>query len=330
MMKSVVYHRYGPPEVLQLIEMEKPHPKDNEVLIKIHATTVTAVDSIFRKGNSFFARLATGIIRPKMPTLGTELAGEIESTGKNVKLFMVGDQVFGDSSTSQGAHAGYISMTENEPLAIKPSNLTYEEAAAVPYGGLTALPFLRDNGNIQKGQRVLIIGASGSVGTYAVQLARYFGAEVTGVCSTSNVALVKSLGANQVIDYSKDDFTQSGQTWDIIFDTVGKSSFHSCKKALSPRGVFLTTFISMPILLQMLWTSKIGRKKAVIAFTGLRPAGEKAKDLIFLKDLIEAGQLKPVIDRSFPLEKIAEAHSYVDQGHKKGNVVITMEHSKKF
>ncbi len=323
-MKAVVYHKYGNPEVLQLKEVEKPVPKDHEVRIKIHATTVTAVDSIFRKGNSFFARLATGPIRPKIPILGTEFSGEIESTGKEANLFKVGDPVFGDSSTSQGAHAEYTCLAEDEPLTIKPANLTYEESAAVPYGALTALPFLRDHGNFGKGQKILIIGASGSVGSYAVQLARYFGAEVTGMCSTSNVELVKSLGADQVIDYTREDFTRSGQTWDIIFDTVGKSSFSRCKKSLSRGGVYLTTFISMSILLQMLWTSKIGHKKAVIAFTGLRAAGEKTKDLVFLKELIEAGQLKPVIDRSYPLEQITEAHGYVDQGHKKGNVVITI------
>jgi NADPH:quinone reductase-like Zn-dependent oxidoreductase len=323
-MKTTVYTKYGPPEILELKEIEKPVPNDGEVLIKIHATTVTRVDSIFRKGDQIFARLATGIRRPKIPTLGTELAGVIESVGKEVKSFNVGDQIFGDSSSRNGAHAEYICLQADEPLAIKPSNLSFREAAAVPYGALTALPFLRDNGKIQKGQKILIIGASGSVGTYAVQLARHFGADVTGMCSTSNVELVKSLGAGNVIDYTKEDFTHAGQTWDIIFDTVGKSSFSRCKKVLNRNGIYLTTFISFSILKQMLWTSLAGRKKAIIAFTGLRPKTDRSKDLIFIKELIEAGQLKPVIDRTYPLEQIVEAHRYVDEGHKKGNVVITL------
>ncbi len=328
-MKATIYTKYGTPDVLQFKEVEKPVPKDNEVLIKIYATTVTAVDSIFRKGNIFFARLANGLFRPKIPTLGTELAGKIESVGKDVKSFKEGDEVFGDSSTKSSAHAEFICLSDDEPLAIKPANLSFEEAAAIPYGGLTALPFLRDNGKIESGQKVLIIGASGSVGTYAVQLARYFGAEVTGVCSTTNVEMVKTLGADMVIDYTQQDYTQSDQTWDIIFDTVGKSSFSRSQKILTEKGIYLTAYLTLSILLQMLWTSKIGKKKAMIAFTGLRPASEKAEDLIFLKELIEAGQLKPVIDRHYSFDQIIEAHRYVDKGHKKGNVVITLDHINK-
>ena len=206
--------------------------------------------------------------------------------------------------------------------------MTYEEAAA-SNGVLTALPFLRDTGNIQSGQKVVINGASGSIGSFAVQIAKYYGAEVTGVCSSANVEMVKSLGADKVIDYTQEDFTKSGQTYDIIFDTVGKSSFSRCKSVLTQNGRYLTTVITLAILLQMLWTSKIGSKKAMIAFAGLRPASEKTKDLLFLKELVEAGKIKSVIDKRYPLEQIAEAHSYVDKGHKKGNVVITVEHNNK-
>lgn len=323
-MKRVEYTTYGPPEVLRIEEVEKPVPGDREVLIRIRASSVTAVDCIFRRGDSFFARTATGLTRPRISTSGTALAGEIESTGREVTLFKAGDRVFGESDTGHGAHAEYVCLPENDTLAIKPSNMNFEEAAAIPYGALTALPFLRDSGHIRRGHKVLVIGASGAVGTCAIQLARHFEAEVTGVCSTANVALVKSLGAHRVIDYTKDDFTGSGETWDIIFDTVGKSSFPRCKRALTRNGIYLTTVVGLPILFHMLWTSKIGSQKAVIAFTGLRPAGERAKDLRFLKELVEAGTLRPVIDRRYPLEQIVEAHRYVDQGHKKGNVVITV------
>ena len=323
-MKAIVYTTYGPPDVLHLKEVEKPVPKDNEVLIKIHASTVTAVDCTFRMGKPFIGRIFNGLMRPKNSIPGTELAGEIEAVGKDVKRFKAGDRVFGTTLNS-GAYAEYICLPEEgTTLAIKPGNMTYEEAVGCD-GALTALPFLRDTGNIQSGQKVLIYGASGSVGTAAVQLASYFGAEVTGVCSTTNLELVKSLGADKVIDYTKEDFTKSGQTYDIIFDTVGKSSFSRSKSSLMQRGVYLEAALTPAILPQMLWTSKIGSKKAMIAFTGLRPASERTKDLIFLKELMEAGKIKPVIDRRYPLEQIAEAHRYVEKGHKKGNVVITLE-----
>ncbi|MEJ2194596.1 MAG: NAD(P)-dependent alcohol dehydrogenase [Ignavibacteriaceae bacterium] len=326
--KAIVYQKYGSPDVLQLREVEKPTPRDNEVLIRIYATTVTAVDSTFRKGDQFAARSFTGLIRPKNSVLGSELAGEIEVVGKDVKRFNEGDQVFA-TTPGFGTHAEYICLPEDGVLVIKPTNMTFEEAAAVPSGALTALPFLRDKANIQSGQKILINGASGSVGTYAVQLAKYFGAEVTGISSTVNLELIKSLDADEVIDYTKDDFTKTGQTQDIIFDAVGKSSFSRCKSLLKQRGIYLTTVLTPAILLQMLWTSKIGNKKAMIAFTGLRPAIEKTKDLIFLKELIEAGKIKSVIDRRYPFEQTAEAHRYVEKGHKKGNVVITLEHSSK-
>ena len=320
-MKAVVYTKYGRPDVLELKEMDKPVPKDNELLIKVHATTVTAVDSIFRRGDHFFARLATGISKPKKTILGFEFSGEIENVGKNVKLFKVGDQVFG---VCEGTHTEYICLPENSALITKPSNMGFNEAAAIPSGALTALPFLRDNGKIKSGQKVLIIGASGSVGTYAVQFAKYFEAEVTGVCSSANLELVKSLGADYVIDYTKEDFTKNGKTYDIIFDTVGKSSFPVCKNSLTKEGIFLTTFISWAILFQMMWTSKVGSKKAVIAFTGMRKDTEKVKDLVFIKELIESGKLKAVIDKTFKLEEAAKGHEHVDKGHKKGNVVLTI------
>ena len=321
-MKTIVYTKYGSPDVLELKEVEKPVPKDKEVLIKIYATTVTAVDSIFRQGNQFFARLATGVTKPKNPILGSEFSGEIESVGKDVKLFKPGDYIFG---AYEGTHCEYICMPEDGAVAPKPSNVNYNEAAAVPYGTLTALPFLRDNGRIKKDQKVLIIGASGAVGTYAVQFAKYFGAEVTGVCSTSNIEMVKSIGANKVIDYTKENFTANGEKYDIIFDTVGKSSFPNCKNSLTKNGIFLTAAISTAILFQMLWTSKMSAKKARIAFTGLRSGGDKAKDLDFIKGLVESGKIKAVIDKTYTLEQIAEAHSYVDKGHKKGNVVVTVK-----
>ncbi len=297
-MKAIVYTKYGPPDVLQLREVAKPTPKDNEILVKIYATTVTAADCHFRKGDPFIARLFSGLIRPRKTTPGALLAGEIESIGKDVKLFKEGDQVFASTGASLGASAEYVCLPEEGVVAIKPANMTYEEAAAAVDGTLTALPFLR-KGNIQSGQKVLIYGASGAIGT----------------------AVVKSLGADKVIDYTKEDFTKSGQTYDIIFDTVGKSSFSRCKSSLKQRGVYLKTFPMLAIL-----TSKIGSKKAIWLPTGLM---EKAEDLVFLKELIEAGKIKVVIDRRYPLEQITEAHSYVDTGHKKGTVVITLEHNNK-
>ena len=327
-MKAIVYTEYGPPEVLHLTEVEKPAPKDNEVLLRINATAVTATDCTFRRGDQWSARSFTGFTRPKNPIPGDVLAGKIEAVGQDVTRFKKGDEVFGSAGAGFGAYAEYICLPEDGALAIKPGNLTYEEAVAVYDGVLTALPFLRDKGKIQSGQKVLINGASGSIGTAAVQLARIFGADVTGVCSTANVDLVESLGANQVIDYTQEDFTKSGQAWDLIFDTVGKSSFSRCKSSLTSKGIYLSTVLSLTILLQTLWTSMAGGKKAVITFAGLRSASEKAEDLNFLKELVEAGKMKPVIDRCYPLEQMAEAHRYVDKGHKKGNVVITVEHNK--
>lgn len=321
-MKAVVYHTYGPPEVLQYQEIETPVPKENEVLVRVKATTVTPVDCVFRSGKNIGARMFTGLTKPKNFILGSELSGVVEAVGENVKNFKAGDEVFGGGP----GHAEFACVSADGPLAIKPKSLTFEEAAAVPYGMLTALPFLRDSGNIQSGQKVLINGASGSIGTYAVQIAKYFGAEVTGVCSTVNIDLVKSVGADRVIDYMKEDFTKTGQTWDIIFDTVGKSSYSKSKPALTSTGIYMTTVMGLPILFQMLWTSKFGSKKANISFTGLRPPEETSKDILVIKKWVEQEKIKTVIDRTYPLKEIADATRYVEKGHKRGNVVITVNH----
>ena len=321
-MKAIVYTKFGPPEVLHLQEVEKPAPKAKEVLIKIYATTVVKEDPDLRASPGF-----NGFLKPRHPILGQELAGEVEAIGKDVTRFRLGDQVFGIDMF--GAYAEYKCMPEDGALAIKPANMSYEDAASVPNGALTALPFLRDKGNIQSEQTVLIYGASGSVGTAAVQLAKYYGAEVTGVCSTTNLEWVKSLGADQVIDYTQEDFTENGKTYDIIFDTVGKRSFSECKGSLTDEGIYLATVPTPVIMLQALWPAKSGSKKVKFVAAGLRSASEKIKDLVFLTDLIEAGMVKPVIDRCYPLEQIAEAHRYVEKGHKKGNVVIIVEHHGK-
>ena len=323
-MKAVVYTQYGPPEVLRLADLDRPAPRENEVLIQVHATTVTAEDCIFRKGRPLAARSATGLLRPKYPTLGTDLAGVVVAAGAKVTRFREGDEVWGATGAEFGSYAEYICLPEDGAIAPKPNTLNFAEAAAVCGGILTAFPFLRDTAKLERGQQILIIGASGSVGTAAVQLAKHLGAEVTGVCSTGNLELVRSLGADAVIDYTREDFTQDGRTYDVIFDAVGKNSFSRCKGSLKPRGIYLSTVISAGILFHTLWTSKRGSKRGVIAFTGLRPPSEKAADLLLVKELCEAGSYTPVIDRHYPLEHIVEAHRYVDQGHKKGSVVLTV------
>ncbi|PKO15974.1 MAG: NAD(P)-dependent alcohol dehydrogenase [Chloroflexi bacterium HGW-Chloroflexi-10] len=316
-MKAIVYTKFGPPDVLQLKEVRKPTPKNNEVLIKIYATTIVKEDPDMRASPGF-----NGLLKPRNPILGQELAGEVEAIGKDVTRFKPGDQVFGIDSF--GAYAEYKCMPEDKALAIKPNTVSYEDAASIPNGALTALPFLRDKGNIHSEQSVLIYGASGSVGIAAVQLAKYYGAKVTGVCSTTNLDRVKSLGADLVIDYTQENFTENGKTYDIIFDTVGKRSFSECKGSLTDEGTYLATVPTPEIMLQALRTAKSSRKKVKFAATGLRQPSEKIKDLIFLTELVETGKIKPVIDRCYPLEQTAEAHRYVEQGHKKGNVVITV------
>lgn len=327
-MQAVVYTEYGSANVLKLKKVEKPTPRADQVLIKVRAATVTTGDVNVRgftfvpPGFGFVPRLMFGLSKPRKPILGTELAGEIVAIGQNVTSFKPGDQVFGIDSDTMGAYAQYVCRPATGALAIKPSNLTYEEAAAIPFGAGTALYFLRDKGHLRSGQKVLVNGASGGVGTYAVQLAKVYGAHVTGVCSATNLALVQSLGADAVIDYAQEDFARSGETYDLIFDTVvGQTSFARCKNSLKPNGRYLAVAGGLREIVQMLWTSLVGDKKVV---AGSPPESKAA--LISLRELVEAGQIKPAIDRRYPLEQIVEAHRYVDQGHKKGNVVITVHH----
>ncbi len=331
-MKAIVCTKYGPPDVLQLKEVEKPTPTDNEVLIKIYATTVTKGDCELRRGEIPITillwlpmRIAVGFRGPRKKILGQELAGKIEAVGKDVKLFRKDDQVFAATGFGFGAYAEYICLPEESNggktgiVALKPANTTYEEAAAVPVGGLEALHFLRKV-NIQSGHKVLINGASGTIGTFAVQIAKMFGAEVTGVASTKKLDMVRSIGADHVIDYTQEDFTKNGETYDVIFDVVGKSSFSSCLRSLKNKGFYLIANPRLSSIVRGKWTSRTS-SKSVINWT----ASQRTEDLIFLKEIIEAGKLKSVIDKSYPLEQMVEAHTYVDKGHKKGNVVITVE-----
>ncbi|MGA9119018.1 MAG: NAD(P)-dependent alcohol dehydrogenase [Bacteroidota bacterium] len=322
-MKAVVYERYGPPDVLEIRGVEKPTPRNTEVLIRTRATTVTSGDWRARSlkvphGFGLIARLFLGVSGPRHPILGTELAGDIESVGKDVRKFKVGDPVFAYSGAGMGCYAEYRCMPEDGPVALKPPNLTYDEAAAMSFGGSTVLDFFR-RGKLQRGERVLINGASGGVGTAAVQLARHFGAEVTGVCSKANMALVRSLGAAHVIDYTSDDFARHGEAYDIIVDTVGTAPFARSKGSLKDGGRLLQVLGGLPDLLRIPWVSMTSNKKIIAG-----PAAERAADLPFLAELAKAGEYRPVIDRRYPFEQIVEAHRYVDAGHKKGNVVITM------
>jgi len=332
-MKAIVYTEYGPPEVLRLEEVGKPVPRDKEILIRIHATPVSFGDKLVRNLKEItpgkfhmpflfwlFAKIYFGFGKPKITILGSEFAGEIEAVGKDVKRFREGDQVFGFRGQSMGAYAEYLCMPENGVVALKPANTTYAEAAAFPYGAIMALNLLRKV-DLRPGQRVLVNGASGGIGPFVVQLAKsHFGANVTGVCSTPRLEYVKSLGAEKVIDYTKEDFTDRDETYDFIFDILGKSSFSKVKRSLKPNGRCLLVSFKMKQLFQMLWTSLIGNKKVICTLST-----EKAEDLAFIKELIEAGEIKTVIDKCYPLEQAAEAHRYVEQGHKKGSVVITVE-----
>ncbi len=320
-MKAIVATRYGSPDVLEVREVEKPIPQANEVLVKIHASAVVATDPGFRQGD-MVTRLFNGITKPKHAIPGDVLAGEIEAVGKDVTKFKIGDRVYAACAATQGGQAEYICMPQDGPLAIMPSNMNYVQAVGVPDGALGALNFLRDAGKIQRGHQVLINGASGSVGSYAVQLAKYFGTHVTAVCSTANVELVKSLGADVVIDYTDEDFTKRGETYDLIFDAVGKSSFSRCKNLLNETGTYVTSVPAPDFLMQLFLTRNSRGKKARFVAPGLRASAQKAQDLAFLTVLIEAGNLKSVIDRCYPMVQIRDAHRYVAAGHKKGNVVI--------
>ncbi len=318
-MRAVVYDRYGPPEVQRLEEVEQPVPKDDEVLIKIHATTVTRTDTGLRSGAPFIVRLFFGILRPKQRILGTELAGEIEAVGPAVTEFSVGDQVFGSTpSFRTGAHAEFICISDSGPIAHKPAAMTFEEAAAVTDGVVLALMCL-EAAHVGKGKRILVYGASGSIGTAGVQLAKYFEADVTAVCNTKNVELVRSLGADVVIDYTHDDFTKNGETYDVIFDAVGKHSFRGCRGSLKPGGAYVATDRFRNLFLA-LWTSRIGNKKVLFPI----PPHYTKKNVLLLKELIEAGKYRAVIDRSYPLEQVVEATRYVETQQKTGNVVLTV------
>lgn len=330
-MKASVYTEYGPPEVLQLGEVARPAPQDGEILIRVRATTVNYGDLLARNiGNTppdqfhmpllfwLFARLDFGLGGPKKQILGSEFAGDVASVGKDVTRFKEGDQVYGYPGQRMGAYAEYLCMPAEGSLALKPANMSYEEAAAIPYGAVTALNLLR-RVNLQPGQKVLINGASGSIGSAAVQLAKHFGAQVTGVCGTPRLEFVNSLGADRAIDYTREDFTKNGETYDLILDVLGKSSFSRCRGSLEPDGRYLLASFKTRQLLQMLWTSMGGGKKVICALSM-----DKPEDLVFIKELVEAGKFKAVIDRRFPLEQAAEAHRYVEDGHKKGHIVITV------
>jgi NADPH:quinone reductase-like Zn-dependent oxidoreductase len=327
--KAILHTRYGSPDLLQLKEVDRPLPRDNEILVAIHATTVSTGDCNMRnftfvtKSMLPLAKLMFGIGRPwKARVLGTELAGEVERAGKHVTRFKAGDRVVASTGMSGGGHAQYACIPETGALAIVPDSLNWEEAVAIPFGANTALYFLRDLGRIQAGQELLIIGASGSIGSAAVQLAKHFGATVTAVCSGANAEMVKSLGADKVIDYTKEDFTRNGEAYDLIFDIVGATTFDRCQHSLKSQGVFLQNIMGLTDMVRILWTSIAGGKKLKGGV-----AMENVQRMNFIVELAAAGKLKPVIDRSYALEHIAEAFKHVERGHKKGNVVITVGHS---
>jgi len=324
-MKAMVYTKYGSPDVLQLKEVEKPTPKDDEVLIKVHAASANAYDWHLLRADPFLVRLRGGwLLKPKNTILGADIAGRVEAVGRNVKQFQPGDEVFGDlSACGNGGFAEYVSVPESA-LALKPASLTFEEAAAVPMAAVTALQGLRDNGQIQPGQKVLINGASGGVGTFAVQIAKSFGAEVTGVCSTRNVDMARSIGADQVIDYTQEDFTKNGRRYDLILGVNGYHPISAYKRALSPKGIYVMAGGSLAQIFQALllgrWMSMTGGKKM-----GALSAKPNQKDLAFMKELLEAGKVVPVIDRRYPLSEVPEAIRYLEEEHAKGKVIITME-----
>ena len=324
-MKAIVATGYGAPDVLKLQQVDKPKPRENEVLVKVHASSATTADGMMRTGKPYFARLMTGLTKPKHPIPGTGFAGIVETVGENVIAFKPGDRVFGETTLGFSTNAEFVAVPENGVILPMPENMSYAEGATYGDGHVTSMNFLKEIANVKPGQKVLINGASGSLGTAAVQLAKYFGAEVTGVTSTRNVGLVKSLGVNHVIDYTKKDFTKVNETYDLVFDTIGKSSFPKSKKILTDSGLYISPVLKFSLLLQMMRTSFFGKKKAKFSATGLRSDAELKSLLNELLEIFKEGRLKTVIDRQYPLEKVAEAHTYIASGHKKGNVVIIVE-----
>lgn len=324
-MKAVITERYGKPEVLQVKEIEKPTPKPNEILVKINATSITAASTFMREGKPYFGRLFLGLTKPKIKTPGTDLSGIVERIGSDVKEFKVGDQIMAETGLNCGAYAEYICLSSDELIVKKPESVSHEEATGILDGACTALAFFTDQVKIERGQKVLINGASGSIGTAAIQLAKEFGAEVTGVCSTKNKALVKDLGAYKVLDYTKNELQNSSETFDVIFDTVGKLSYAKTKKNLSKNGVFLTPVLRFSTLLHMIFISPFTKRKLKFAATGIRKHAQRMKDLIEVRDMLASKKLTVIIDRVYRLEEIQEAHTYVDSGRKRGNVVVTID-----
>jgi NADPH:quinone reductase-like Zn-dependent oxidoreductase len=323
-MKASFTTKYGSADVLLIKEIDKPNPKKNEILVKIYSASVTAADTMMRKGKPYLGRLFIGLRKPKYAITGTGFAGKIESMGDAVTQFNMGDNVFGESIFATGTNAEYVCIPEDALISKMPATTTYDEAAPICDGALTSLSFLKDIAQLQPGQSVLINGASGSLGTSALQIAKHFGAHVTGVCSTENISMVKALGADNVIDYTCEDFTEQGQHYDVIFDTVGKSSFLRCKQSLTKQGIYLSPVFSFRHLIQMQWAAKTSLKKAKFSATGMRPVAELRPLINELTTLFEQGKIKTVVDRHYPLDAIVDAHQYVDQGHKKGNIVLRM------
>ena len=322
-MQTIVHQHYGSPEVFKLKEVERPNPKPNEVLVRVYATTATAADIMMRKGKPYIGRLYTGLKGPKRIVPGFEFAGQVVATGKDVTLFKMSDKVFG-GTTRLGCYAEYVCVNENDVITTIPANTSYTEAAPIAGSAITVMNFLNGLGKIKAGDKVLINGASGALGTYAVQIAKYFGAEVSAVCSSSNLGLVKILGADEAIDYTTTDFTKNGKQYDIIFDTVGKSTFTACKNSLTKKGVYLSSVISLPLFIQMIWTSIVGGRKAKSSATGMLPVKTRLKYLTDLKELLAARKIQTIVDHHYPLFMAAEAHEYVESGHKTGSVVITV------
>lgn len=322
-MKASVSKKYGTPEVFKIDEVAKPTPKQNEVLVRNYAATVTGSDIMMRIGKPYVGRLYLGLTKPKTTILGFDFAGEIVETGKDVTIFKVGDKVFG-GTTALGCYAEYTCVNMNDVITTMPENISYQEAAPASGSGITVMNFLKGLAKIKAGEKLLVNGASGSLGTYAVQIAKQFGAEVTGVCSTSNIKMVKELGADFVIDYTNTDFTKAGKQYDVIFDTVGKASFSECEKSLTQNGIYLSSVISLPLLWQIMKTSLFGTKKAKSSSTGMLPAKERLIYFLELKELLKTGKIKTIIDNTYPLSQMVDAHKYVEKGHKKGNIIISI------